>query len=82
MIISRIVLPLVVLAVVVVECSHMFTGTNVFRQEVYHREVKYRGNKGYEYLNYTIPAVFGYGRTIQVFFVIIYLVNIVCYLVL
>ncbi|CAH2230454.1 uncharacterized protein LOC120632657 [Pararge aegeria] len=61
-----IVLP--VLALVVVECSHTFMGTSVFRQLVFYQYVKYRGNtlsKRIEYLNYTLPATIGYGRTIQ-----------------
>ncbi|XP_045776124.1 uncharacterized protein LOC123874667 [Maniola jurtina] len=63
-----IVLPMLVLAAIVVECSHTFMGTNVHRLLVFHREVKYSGNtftKRIEYLNYTIPATFGYARTIQ-----------------
>ncbi|XP_023943153.1 uncharacterized protein LOC112049502 [Bicyclus anynana] len=55
-------------AVVVVHCTHTFMGTSVYRQLVFHQEVKYSGNtlsKRIEYLNYTLPATFGYGRTIQ-----------------
>uniref|UniRef100_S4PFS4 Uncharacterized protein n=1 Tax=Pararge aegeria TaxID=116150 RepID=S4PFS4_9NEOP len=59
------ILPLLVLAVVIVECSHTFMGTSVFRQLVFHQEVRYGGNRGYETLNYSLPATFGYGRTIQ-----------------
>ncbi|XP_034833172.1 uncharacterized protein [Maniola hyperantus] len=64
-----IVLPVVVLAAIVVECSHTFMGTSVHRELVFHRDVKYSGNtfsKRIEYLNYTLPATFGgYARTIQ-----------------
>ncbi|XP_039758537.1 uncharacterized protein LOC120632656 [Pararge aegeria] len=62
------VLPVLVLAAVVVECSHTFLGTSVLRQLVFHQDVKYSGNtlsKRIEYLNYTLPATIGYGRTIQ-----------------
>ncbi|CAH2243544.1 uncharacterized protein LOC120632808 [Pararge aegeria] len=57
-----------VAAVVVIECSHTFLGTNVQRQKVFHRNIKYGSyvfRKRVEYLNFTMPTKYGYGRSIQ-----------------
>ncbi|CAH2243546.1 jg1593 [Pararge aegeria aegeria] len=57
-----------VAAVVIIECSHTFMGTNVLRQQVLHRDVKYSSRmfrKRVELFNFTMPASFGYGRSIQ-----------------
>ncbi|XP_023943147.1 uncharacterized protein LOC112049492 [Bicyclus anynana] len=56
-----------VLALVIIECSHTFLGTNVLRQQVFHKNVKYGSNmfrKRVEYLNFTMPALYT-GRSIQ-----------------
>ncbi|XP_023943297.1 uncharacterized protein LOC112049583 [Bicyclus anynana] len=57
-----------VAAAVITDCSHTFLGTNVLRQQVFHRNVKYNSytfQKRVEYLNFTIPAKFGYSSSIQ-----------------
>ncbi|CAH2243545.1 uncharacterized protein LOC120632644 [Pararge aegeria] len=57
-----------VAAVVVIECSHTFLGTNVLRQKVFHRNIKYDSymlRKRVEFLNFTMPTKYGYGRSIQ-----------------
>ncbi|XP_045775408.1 uncharacterized protein LOC123874210 [Maniola jurtina] len=57
-----------VAAVIVIECGHTFLGTNVLRQEVYNRDVKYSSymfRKRVENLTITMPASYGYGKTIQ-----------------
>ncbi|XP_023943134.1 uncharacterized protein LOC112049484 [Bicyclus anynana] len=55
-------------AAVISDCKHTFMGTNVQRQKLIHRHVKYNSHmfqKRVEYLNYTVPAKFGYSRSIQ-----------------
>ncbi|XP_023943157.1 uncharacterized protein LOC112049501 [Bicyclus anynana] len=57
-----------VAAVVITDCSHTFLGTNVLRQQIFHRNVKYSSylfQKRVEYLNFTVPNRFGYSSSIQ-----------------
>ncbi|CAH0725054.1 unnamed protein product, partial [Brenthis ino] len=61
-------LSILIAAIVVVECSHTFVGTSVFRQLVYHKDAKYSANlvrKRVENITYTLPPTYGYGRSIQ-----------------
>ncbi|XP_045775410.1 uncharacterized protein LOC123874211 [Maniola jurtina] len=56
-----------VAAVVIIECKHTFLGTNVQRQKVFHKNVKYGSymfQKRVETLKFSMPNTF-YGRAIQ-----------------
>uniref|UniRef100_A0A1E1WSD0 Cadherin domain-containing protein n=1 Tax=Pectinophora gossypiella TaxID=13191 RepID=A0A1E1WSD0_PECGO len=54
--------------VVLVECTHVFLGTNVQRPLVHHEEVKYHAQvfrKRIEYFTYTLPSIPNQQRYIQ-----------------
>ncbi|XP_047535441.1 uncharacterized protein LOC125069883 [Vanessa atalanta] len=58
---------IIVISIVIVACSHTFMGTNVFRQQVHRRDVRFSPNyirKRVENITFAIPAT-SYWRSIQ-----------------
>ncbi|CAH2087166.1 unnamed protein product [Euphydryas editha] len=63
-----IIFSIIIAAVIIVECSHTFMGTNVMRELVYTRKVHYDSyflRKRVENVTITVPSKFGFPRAIQ-----------------